>query len=452
MPRKKRKNYMTVTPKKKIKMKNIFKIIVLFCLSFQINAQQKPAAKQSKSILITNAIAHLGNGKVIENAVIGFKEGKLTLIADATLIKTDFSTYDEKIDAKGKHVYPGFIAPNSTLGLVEIDAVKSSNDDDEIGSFNPHIRSIIAYNTESKVTETVRPNGILMAQITPRGGRISGTSSIVQLDAWHWKEALIKENDGIHLTFPSTFKRNGWWAEPGNIEANKDYLKQVEELKLFLNNSKAYLQETQKERNLTYEAMNGLFDANKTLFIHADEEKQIIDAINLALSFGIKKIVIVGGFEAHKTADLLVKNNIGVLLRRVHDMPMNDDQDVDLPFKMAKILTEKGILVGLENSGDMERMNTRNLPFLAGTCAAYGLDKEVALQLITSNTAKILGIDAVCGTLETGKDATLFISEGDALDMRTNKLTLAFIQGRQISLETHQSNLNKKYKEKYNQN
>jgi imidazolonepropionase-like amidohydrolase len=99
----------------------------------------------------------------------------------------------------------------------------------------------------------------------------------------------------------------------------------------------------------------------------------------------------------------------------------------------------------------MERMQTRNLPFLAGTCAAYGLDKEQALQLITSNTAKILGIDATCGTLEQGKDATLFISEGDALDMRTNKLTHAFIQGRTINLETHQSDLNKKYKEKYNQ-
>ena len=116
---------------------------------------------------------------------------------------------------------------------------------------------------------------------------------------------------------------------------------------------------------------------------------------------------------------------------------------------MAKILTDKGILVGLENSGDMERMNTRNLPFLAGTCASYGLDKEQALQLITSNTAKILGIDSFCGTLEQGKDATLFISEGDALDMRTNKLTQAFIQGREINLETHQSLLEKKYKEKY---
>ncbi len=432
-------------------MKNIYILLVAFCFIITANAQRKPAEKQSKSILIMNAVAHLGNGTVIENSAIGFKDGKITMVADATLIKVAKDAYDIVIDASGKHVYPGFIAPNSTLGLVEIDAVKSSDDEDEIGSFNPNVKSLIAYNTESKVIETVRPNGILMAQITPRGGRISGTSSIVQLDAWNWKDALLKEDDGVHLNFPFPITRSSWLTESGSADSQKEYLKQIEEIKVFLLNSKTYQLEVSKERNLVSEATKGLFDGSQILYIHADEEKQIIDAINLFKEIGIKKMVIVGGFEAYRTADLLRQNNVAILLKRVHDMPENDDQDVDLPYKMAKILTDKGILVGLENSGDMERMNTRNLPFLAGTCAAYGLSKEQALQLITYNTAKILGIDSFCGTLEIGKDATLFISEGDALDMRTNKLTEAFIQGRMINLETHQSDLNKKFKQKYNQ-
>ena len=432
-------------------MKNIFILLLVFCLSTITKAQQTPAAKQSKSILILNGTAHLGNGTVIENSAVGFKDGKITLVADAKVIRLAAGAYDVTIDASGKHVYPGFIAPNSTLGLVEIDAVKSSDDEEEIGSINPHVRAIIAYNADSKVIETVRPNGVLMAQITPRGGRISGTSSIVQLDAWNWRDAVIKENDGMHLNFPTSFSKSGSWFEPGTIENNKDYGKQISEITAFLANAKAYLADSSKERNLIFEATKGLFDGNQTLFIHANEEKQIIDAVQLAKENGIKKIVIVGGYEAYKTAALLQKNNVGVLLKRVHDMPENDDQDIDLPYKNAKLLTDKGVLVGLENSGDHERMNTRNLPFLAGTCAAYGLDKEQALQLITFNTAKILGIDKQCGTLEEGKDATLFISDGDALDMRTNKLTKAFIQGRMISLETHQSQLNNRYKEKYNQ-
>jgi imidazolonepropionase-like amidohydrolase len=431
--------------------RNIYKLLLVFCASVQINAQQIPAPKQTKSVLILNATAHLGNGQVIQNSAIGFKDGKLTLVADASTIRLAAGAYDTTIDATGKHVYPGFIAANSTLGLVEIDAVKSSVDEEEIGTFNPNVRSIIAYNSESKVVETVRPNGVLMAQITPRGGRISGTSSVVQLDAWSWKDAILKENDGIHLNFPSGFKRSGSWFEPGVIEANKDYTKQVEEINAFLINAKAYNQTASKERNIVLEATKGLFDGTQILYVHADEEKQIVDAIQLAADHQIKKIVIVGGFEAYKSADVLKKYNVGVLLRRVHDMPTSADEDVNLPYKMAKILTDKGIVVGLENSGDHERMSVRNLPFLAGTCAAFGLDKEVALQLITSNTAKLLGIDASCGTLETGKDATLFISEGDALDMRTNKLTTAFIQGRTINLDTFQTKLSDKFKAKYGQ-
>ncbi|NNE03284.1 MAG: amidohydrolase family protein, partial [Eudoraea sp.] len=106
------------------------------------------------------------------------------------------------------------------------------------------------------------------------------------------------------------------------------------------------------------------------------------------------------------------------------------------------------LLVGLQNA-DASNFQTRNLPFYAGQVVGQGLEKEKAVQLITGNTAKILGIDALYGTLEEGKSATLFISEGDALDMRGNILTHAFIDGRSISLETHQTKLWKRYMGKY---
>jgi imidazolonepropionase-like amidohydrolase len=432
-------------------MKKYIVIAIIVFLNIGTQAQQIPAKKQTKSVLITNATAHIGNGEVIENAVIGFKDGKLSLVADARLIRLDMSSYEQIIDATGKHVYPGFIAPNSTVGLVEIDAVKASDDEREIGTFTPNVRSIIAYNSESKIIETLRLNGIFMGQITPRGGRITGSSSVVQFDAWTWEDALLKADDGIHMNFPSVFRRTGWWAEPGTIEANKDYTKQVDEIRSFLNKAKAYNSENNKEKNLVLEASKSLLEGKQTLYVNANEEKQMLDAIALANEFGIKKVVIIGGNEAYKITDVLKKNSVSILLTRVHSLPVFDHDDIDLPYKNAKTLIDAGIVVGLENSGDMERMNSRNLPFLAGTCVGYGLSKEQALQLITSNTAKILGIDAQCGTLEEGKDATLFISDGDALDMRTNNLTKAFIQGREIILESHQTHLYKKYKERYNQ-
>ena len=432
-------------------MKSNYILLFAFIFSSIMIAQHVPANKQTKSILILNAFAHIGNGTVIEKSAVGFKNGKITIVTQANLIDAAKNDFDITINASGKHIYPGFIAPNSTLGLVEIDAVKASDDDSEIGEMNPHIRSIIAYTADSKVVETMPLNGILIAQITPRNGIISGTSSIVQLDAWNYNDALLKENDGIHINFPRIYRRTGSKFEPGYLIVNKDYLSQIDKITQFFANSKAYLADFSKDKNLTFDAMKGLFNGTQTLYIHANNEKQIVDAIHLSTEFDIKKVVIVGGYEAYKTTDLLKKYNVGVLLRRIHDMPEYYDEDVNLPFKMAKILTDKGILVGLENSGDKERMNTINLPFLAGTWAAYGLGIEQALQLVTSNTAKILGIDTLCGSLEQGKDATLFISEGDALDMRTNKLTNAFIQGRMINLENHQTKLYSKYKTKFNQ-
>jgi imidazolonepropionase-like amidohydrolase len=198
--------------------------------------------------------------------------------------------------------------------------------------------------------------------------------------------------------------------------------------------------------------MKGLYDTSKTLFVHVNSEQGIIDAVEFSKQQGLTKVVIVGGYEAYKIAAYLKENQIAVLLQRVHSRPNSDDHDYDLPFKMARLLVEAGLTVGLETSGDMERMNSRNLPFYAGTTAAYGLSKEQALQLITLNTAKILGIDTNYGSLEVGKSATLFISKGDALDMRSNHLTAAFIDGRKISLESHQTALWKRYSKKYNSN
>ena len=185
------------------------------------------------------------------------------------------------------------------------------------------------------------------------------------------------------------------------------------------------------------------------MFVHVNGQKAITDVIKTLKKVGIKNIVIVQGSEAEKVADLLKENNIPVIVLRSHRLPGAEDEDYDLSYRTAKVLVDAGITVGLGMEGEMERMSTRNLPFYAGTYAAYGLGKEKALQLITQNNAKILGIDDKVGTLEVGKDATLFISEGDALDMRTNILTEAFIQGRKISLETHQTKLWKRYSNKY---
>lgn len=425
--------------------KNLYTIL-LFCWSSLAMAQQTPAAAQKEAISIEGATAHLGNGQVIENALLMFENGKITFVgsANAKIARSGII-----INATGKHIYPGFIAPTKSLGLVEVDAVRASNDEDEIGEMIPNVRSLIAYNAESKVVESMRPNGVLIGQITPQGGRISGTSSIVQFDAWNWEDAAIKADDGIHLNWSNSFRQGRWWAgEERGFKPNDKYKEELDEVALFLKNAMVYGQETAKIENLAFQAMQGLFNGTQKLYIYANGEREIIDAVTLVKANGVKEVVLVGGYQAYKITDFLKQNNIPVLINFTHNVPEYEDDDYDLPYKNPKLLIDAGLLVGLQNAS-AANFQTRNLPFYAGQVVGQGLDKEVALQMITGNNAKILGIDANYGTLEVGKSATLFISEGDALDMRTNQLTNAYIDGRTISLETHQTELWKRYMGKF---
>ena len=428
-------------------MKNIIQILVVVMLSaLTVSAQQTPAPAQSVAITIEGATAHIGNGEIIENSLIMFEGGKLTFVGPAS---TKIARNGTQIKGNGKHVYPGFIAPSTSLGLVEIDAVRASDDQKELGEMIPHIRSLIAYNAESKVIESMRPNGVLLGQITPQGGRISGTSSIVQFDAWNWEDAVVKEDDGTHLRWPTTFRRGRWWmGEDRGYKPNEKYQEQVAEVEVFLKNAKAYGDGSGENMNPAFAAMQGAFSGKQKVYVYADGEKEIIDAITLTKTLGIKNIVLVGGYHAHKVADFLKKNEVPVLVQFTHNLPVFEDEDYDLPYKLPKLLVDAGLMVGLQN-GDAANFQTRNLAFYAGQVVAQGMDKEKALQLLTENNAKILGISENYGTLADGKSATLFISEGDALDTRTNRLTQAFIDGREISLESHQTALWKKYSKKY---
>lgn len=402
-----------------------------------------PAPAQSKTIEIIGGTAHIGNGSVVENAKITIEKGKIVKVEkDGIASRGDITV----INAKGKHVYPGFIAANTYLGLSEIDAVRATRDATEVGDFNTNVRSIISYNTDSRVSPTIRSNGILLAQTIPFGGRISGTSSIVQMDAWNWEDAAYKTDDGVWMSWPAIYNYGGWWAEPGGYVLNKDYDKQIEEIRSFFQESKAYCQGDKAEKkNLKLEGMRDLFSKKKTLFVRVQEAKAILQIIAFKKEFDVH-LVIVGGDDSWLVAKELAESKIPVIMERIHTLPSRSDEDYDLPFRKPKILKDAGVLFCLSIEGFWQ---VRNLPFMAGTAAAYGLTKEEALASITSDVAKILGISDRTGTIESGKDANILISAGDALDMRTSVIEVAFIQGRSINLGNKQKDLYQKFAEKY---
>ena len=414
--------------------------------SLGLNAQETmhPSPAQTKKIVISGGTLHIGNGQVIENGTLSIEKGKIK-------IETAAVTGDvERIDATGKHVYPGIIAPNTNMGLVEVSSTKSTADFDELGDMNPSVRSIVAYNTDSKVINTVRSNGVLLAQIVPQGGLISGSSTVVQLDAWNWEDAAYALDNGVHMTFPALINRPMQMRRRGgDSDPVKLGLERIEQGRVFFREAKAYLQEkTHAATNLKFEATRGLFDRSKTLYVHCDLVKEMLVAIDFAKEFNFK-LVIAGGADSYMIADILAANNVAVILHEPHALPATEDDAVDQPYKTGAQLQKAGVLFSIcQDSGD-GYTQIRNLPFLAGTMSAYGLTKEEALAAITLNPAKIMGIADRTGSLENGKDANIVISTGDILDMKSSVVTHAFIQGRAINLDNKHTQLFNRYKYKY---
>lgn len=425
----------------KLSLYRIIAFVFTLSIPVLIQAQGPPGPAQSQSIAIVNATIHIGNGKVIENGHLLFDKGRIQYVGTD---KSKLTEAGKIIEAAGQHVYPGFICMNTNLGLAEIEQVKATHDHSELGKYNPNVRSLTSYNTDSKIIPTVRSNGMLYAQVAPESGLISGQSSVVQLDAWNWEDAVVKADEGIFLNWPSplsSFRR---------IETNEKpedrYKKEVDQLHDYFTQARSYsLKEKITETNQSYEALRGLWSGSKRIYIRASRAKAMIHAIQFADSFDLK-LVLVGAEDSWRIIDHLKDHGVPIILSQTHNLPARVDDDIDQNFKTPAILRQNGILFCLSIRGFWEQ---RNLMFQAGHATGFGLDPEDAIAAISLNAAKILGIDHRIGSLEVGKDASLFISKGDALDMRSNQLIHAFIEGREIDLDNKQKQLYKKYQEKY---
>lgn len=425
-------------------MKKTFELFFLCCSLISLATAQRivPAPAQQSPIVISGGTIHIGDGRVIENGAITFDKGKITYVGAASNAPSGNAAV---IDAKGKQIYPGLIAPLTNLGLNEIELARSTNDYAETGNFNPGTRSLTTYNTDSKTIPTVRSNGVLIAQVAPQGGTISGTSSIMQLDAWNWEDAQYQADDGVHMNWPSFF-RFQFDNNVASVTPNDDYEKQVQDIRKYFSEAQGYKTgTTHADRNINFEALTGLFDQTKTLFIHTDYVREIMNAVQFAKDYKIK-IVVAGGRDSYMCTELLKENNVAVILGNVHSLPGGEDVKVDVPYSTAAMLQKAGVMYCLSIYGYWQQ---RNLPFMAGTTVAYGISKEDALKSITFNAAKILNIENKTGTLEAGKDANIIISTGDLLDMRTSNIENAFIQGRTISLDNSQKQMYEIYMKKY---
>ena len=429
-------------------MKKILFVLIAL-LPFGAQAQNPAAAKpQIQAVVLTGATIHVGNGVVIENGLIAFDKGTITAVGPSS---TDVNRAGaEVIDLAGKHIFPGLIAMGSTIGLQEIASVRATLDFEEIGEINPHVRSLVAYSTDSEVIPTLRASGVLLAQSVPQGGLVSGSSSVFNTDGWNWEDAVLKEDDGIWLTWPPYLLRSFNFEDFSyTTKKNEKRAETINLLESTFADAKAYGEIANPEMtNIRLGAMKNLFIGKQNLYIQANYAKDIIDAVKFAKRMGVSKVVIVGGQQADKVAPFLKENNVPVVLGATHRLPSRPDDDVYAPYELPAKLHKAGVKVAI--SYDDEWWRVRNLPYLAGTAAGFGdITKEEALMFLTQNPAQIMGVDAMVGTLEKGKQATLVVTNGNMMDMRGNVVEHAFIRGTEVDLDNKQRRLYEKYKEKY---
>ena len=409
---------------------------------------------QSEAVALRGATLHTVTNGVIENGTILFENGVIRAIGTDVEIPTGTRV----VDVSGKHIYPGLIDAYSTVGISEIGSVDVSSDVNELGDFNPNVRAEVAVNAESRHIGTTRSAGVLVTLTTPGGGLISGMSSAMSLEGWDWEEMSMESAAALNVNWPNPRGGRGGRGGrgrgfgPGPQEPPPTYAEQVQQLKDFFAEARAYRDATaageEVRTDSRYTAMIPALDGEIPVVVSADGAAQINDAITWAQEEGVR-LVIRGGGDAIHVADRLVANDIPVILTSTMAAPGRDYEGYDGAYTMPARLYEAGVRFAI--SGGSGALYTNRLPWEAGVAVAFGLPEEEALKAVTINAAEFMGISDRVGSLEPGKQATLLITTGTPLDM-TSDIEQSYIQGREIDMLDIQKFFFQKYMEKVRQN
>ena len=432
-------------------------LICIFCMfaSLLTASDQIPAAAQTKPILIQNGTLHTVSQGVLEGVDLLFDKGLITRM-EKGLVPTAEMTV---IDALGKHIYPGLIASISTLGLVEISAVRATLDYDEVGALTPEVRANVSYNPDSESIPVTRSNGVLYVNVAPRGGRIPGQSSLMVMDGWSWEDATFQHPTAMLLNWPDMSINLDPKAKLKVPEQEQKRRQSMQELDDLMDRVRAYetlmkgssnAESHTTAHDLRLEALIPYVNGEKPFFIQAGEARQIEAAVDWSLKQKVK-IVIVGGDDAWQLTDLLKRHGIPVMVEETLRLPSRRNSDYQEPYSLPAKLYAAGVSFCISTAGNgFSAPLVRDLPNHAAMAAAFGLPQDVALRSITLSAAEILGVADRIGSLDIGKEATLFIADGDILEITTH-VEQTFIHGSTTDMGDRHKTLYHKYQEKYRQ-
>lgn len=390
-------------------------------------SDQIPGKLPSSPIAITGGTIYPVNAPRIENGTLVFDQGLITAVGT----DIDIPENAQVFKADGMHVYPGLFEPYSRIGLVEINAVRASNDFNETGRLNPNVLANVSVNPDSEIIPVTRSNGVLLNMTVPAGGLISGQSAIIRLDGWTTEEMTLKSKAAMVVS----------------MHNDED----ADSLHNFLDDARRYQKSVEANETTRHDirlaSVRSVLSGDQPIIVHADSWLDINRAIAFSQNEGLK-LIIMGGYDAPKCADLLLKYDIPIILSSVHRKPLYRHDAFDAAYTLPSQLQGLGLRYCISGFDRSSSYNVRNLPYHAATAVAYGLSEEQALKAITLSPAEILGVDSQVGSLTAGKEATLFISSGTPLET-TSHVQKAWIAGRPVDLGDKQKMLYRKYQQKY---
>lgn len=409
-----------------------------------------PAKPQDHPIALVGGTVHPVSGPEIPNGTVLFEKGKITAIGTGITLPSG----TERIDVTGKHVYPGLVLATSTTGLNEIGSVRATRDAVETGSINPNIRAEAGVNPESEIIPVTRANGVTVAMTMPGGGVISGTAAALEMDGWTWEDMTLRAPVGMIVNWPTMTINTAWWERRTEEEQKKEREHDLDVLRNAFRDARAYMTAKQgsadgktpaHDVDLRWEAMIPVLEGKEPVILYASDLAQIQAAVAWADREKVR-LVIAGGYDAWRAADLLKAHHIPVIAEPITNTPSRRWEAYDEAYTLPKKLFDAGMEFCISGGGGYE--NERNLPYQAAMAASYGLPADEALKAITLYPARIFGIADRVGSIETGKDASLIVTTGNPLEITSN-VEMEFIRGKKIQLTSRQTRLYEKYQEKY---
>ena len=405
-----------------------------------------PAAGASAgTLLLRGATVHTVTHGTLTPGDVLVRDGRIAAVAPRIGEAADLS-----IDLTGLHLFPGLISASTDLGLVEISGVRASVDDQETGEFTPEIESWTAVNPDSELIPVSRANGITHFVPVPGGKLISGASGLMAARGWTVEDMTIRRRTAMHLFWPDHSLNvpgpNASEKAKSLEDQARERSERVRTIDQFFADAEAW--EKRQEGSPVvpaWEAMLPVVRGELPLVVHAQGLREIRAALKWSAAHPRLRLILEGGRDAWMLAGELAQRKIPVIYSEIFTLPGQSSDAYDVKFRAPSLLEKAGVTVAISESNGKSASSQRNLPYSAAQAAAFGFSREAALASITLSPAQIHGVGDTLGSIEVGKDASLFAATGDILDIRSQVKRL-WISGTEQSLESRHTRLADRYR------